>query len=661
MSIHNLQGHTLGQYELRELLGIGGMGAVYRGYQINLQRAVAVKVLSPMLAEDSSYIERFNREARIAASLEHAHIVRVYDYGTQENISYLVMHLLTGGALSQRMAQRADTENKMPSLGEVADLLKQLASGLDYAHEQGVIHRDIKPSNVMFDNQGNAYLVDFGIAKLLAVTSSLTAQGMVVGTWAYMPPEQWSSDELTPAADQYALGVVTYALVTGRLPFQAETPPVMMHKHLNEMPTPPHVQRPGVPEATSLVLGRALAKDPTERFPTVTAFAQAFEKAISGQAGENTNFWTASFHRKPAPQVNLTPSGGGSQGAALVRPITATQPIYRHPITWGLVTIVTVLALALIFVLVGQGKNNGSKTPAGSIGEVVASSTVTPSPTATPIIRTLPPPATATNPVDELDLAVTLAAQSATETVQAVFDRRLTQTAAVVPLSATPTSVITAIYARPTDTSTPLPSDTPTLTPSLTPSDTPTVTASPTLTETPSPTASPTLTVTLTPSPTPSDTPTFTLTPSETPTATSTATATLTATLTETPTATASFTPTVTPSLTASPTPTYTLTASATPSPTPSDTPTPTPTIVPSVLVGTPSPVIPTATLTPCQVADVNGNGAVDIFDLRLVAGLYGIRSDDPTYNARYDLDSSGEIDVLDLRRVAGQYGQMCP
>ncbi|HEX3050667.1 MAG TPA: serine/threonine-protein kinase, partial [Aggregatilineaceae bacterium] len=148
----------LGQYELRELLGSGGMGAVYRGYQAALKREVAVKVLSQQLAEQPGYLERFIREAEIAAALEHAHIVPIYDYGTQQGVNYIVMRLLTGGSLTQRLRWRAENHEPLPSLREIADLLNQLASALDYAHSKGVIHRDVKPNNVMFDAQGSAYL-----------------------------------------------------------------------------------------------------------------------------------------------------------------------------------------------------------------------------------------------------------------------------------------------------------------------------------------------------------------------------------------------------------------------------------------------------------------------------------------------------------------------
>src|SRR5215212_5432336 len=178
MGVDNLVGQTIGQYQFTELLGTGGMGAVYRATQNNLRREVAVKVLSGRLSEQPGYIQRFTREAKISAALEHPNIVPIYDYGTEGSISYVVMRLLTGGSLAQRLTPKPDGSMALPSMGEVSTFLRQLTSALDYAHSRSVIHRDIKPGNVMFDGHGTAYLVDFGIAKLMSgATSSITGTG----------------------------------------------------------------------------------------------------------------------------------------------------------------------------------------------------------------------------------------------------------------------------------------------------------------------------------------------------------------------------------------------------------------------------------------------------------------------------------------------------
>jgi serine/threonine protein kinase/uncharacterized protein YgiM (DUF1202 family) len=498
MTMQDLTGQILGSYQLRELIGVGGMGAVYRGYQTTLERAVAVKVLSTVLASEAGYVERFYREAKTAAALEHAHIVPVHDFGIQGSLSYVVMRLLTGGTLADRMQNRADKNKPLPSLGEIASLLRQMGSALDYAHTQGVIHRDIKPSNIMFDNQGNAYLVDFGIAKLLEATSALTSTGTTMGTPAYMPPEQWRSEELTPAADQYALGATIYALVVGRVPYEATTPYGLMHKHMNEKPDPPHLKRAGVPEAVSIVLERALAKKPQDRFPTVTALALAFENAISGQIGDRTGFFTATLPTKMAQiPAQATPSVPGApttveEGAprtptpsapASVPVIPAappSRPIHRHPVVWllGLGLIAALVALGIVIMSGGDHVSQPGNTPPAA-SAVAQNYTETPTATLTPEV----------SPTEEPTQAGGL----------------------VVLPSHTPTAVPTDILTRtPTTAPTASPTATPTLTLTNTPTQTPTQTPTATLTRTPTQTASPT--ATSTPTRTRTNTPTVTLT-----------------------------------------------------------------------------------------------------------------------------------------------------
>jgi len=290
MSVENLTGRKLGQYHLQELLGVGGMGAVYRAHQSALGRDVAVKVLPGELAREQGYVDRFTREARIAASLEHPHIVPIYDYGTQDGIAYVVMRMLNDGTLAQRLYVRRTRHEPLPALSETADLLRVMASALDYAHRKGVVHRDIKPGNIMFDD-GTPYIVDFGIARLIN-EASITGEQQVFGTPMYMPPEQWRDEELTPETDQYALASVVYALITGQSLFPTAQPQQLMFRHLNDTPTPPTAVRPDLPTAVSDVVGRALAKRPGDRFLTVTTFAQAFGAAVAGKETDTTGFFT---------------------------------------------------------------------------------------------------------------------------------------------------------------------------------------------------------------------------------------------------------------------------------------------------------------------------------------------------------------------------------
>lgn len=307
-SVDNLAGRKLGQYDLRDLLGIGGMGAVYRGHQSSLRRDVAIKVIIPALATHVEFMDRFIREAQTAATLEHPHIAPIYDYGIQDGFSYITMRLMIGGSLADRLS----ASQSLPSLDEVKHVLDALASALDYAHSHGVIHRDIKANNVMFDDQGRAYLVDFGIAKLTNDSTNLTGTGQIIGTPNYMAPEQWRGESITPATDQYALGILVYFMLTGKLPFESPTPYALMHKHLNEIAIPLKVFRPELPEALQKVIEKAIAKQPIDRYPTVGEFAKAFTAAIQSVPVSATGFFTEPLpqrsSKKPAEIFN-TPTG----------------------------------------------------------------------------------------------------------------------------------------------------------------------------------------------------------------------------------------------------------------------------------------------------------------------------------------------------------------
>jgi serine/threonine protein kinase/formylglycine-generating enzyme required for sulfatase activity len=444
MSVENLSGQTVGQYQLRELLGSGGMGAVYRAYQMSLKREVAVKVLPSNLVGEPGYFERFTREAEIAASLEHPHIVPVYDYGTQGKISFVVMRRLTGGSLADRLKQ-----GKQPSLGETASLLTQLASALDYAHSQDVVHRDIKPNNVMFDNHGSAYLVDFGIAKLLTSATQLTGTGMVIGTPPYIAPELWRGEEASPASDQYALAAMAYLLVTGNPPFEATTAPGMMYKHLNEMPTPAHTRRTGTPEAVTMILERGLAKDPAARFPTITALAQTFEGAVQGVEGTPTQFFNAPPRPKRTPEgraasqaptaVTVPPpslSSGGRAAPRSARPIIALAAVL-------------VIAAAGAILILGQNRS-GAPSPKETPSEIAAAPagllSDTPAP-ASSLTQSAPPPVSETpaptqTPLVPSDTPQPSAVPSATIDVLAQVWRPYTLTAE----SWTPTPNLTATF-----------------------------------------------------------------------------------------------------------------------------------------------------------------------------------------------------------------------
>jgi len=261
----------IGKYQLHEELGRGGYGTVYRAYDTVLKVERAVKVLHPALVTDPEFIERFKREAQLAAQLEHPHIVPVYDLGEDQGRFYLVMKYMPGGSLKDVLEkeERLDYERAV-------ELTSQVADALDFAHKKDFIHRDVKPGNVLFDEDGRVCIADFGFAKALSGASvSLSASGGMVGTPAYMAPEVWEGKKATPATDVYSLACVFYEMVTGRVLFEGESPAELVRKHIIEGPQFPEIWPEGVSEGTSAVLGKALAADPLERFANLTKMIKA--------------------------------------------------------------------------------------------------------------------------------------------------------------------------------------------------------------------------------------------------------------------------------------------------------------------------------------------------------------------------------------------------
>ncbi|MBN2392522.1 MAG: protein kinase [Anaerolineae bacterium] len=270
-------GKTLGNYRLIEQIGQGGMATVFKAYQPSMDRYVAVKILPSHFTQDATFVARFTQEARVLARLEHPHILPVYDYGEQEGITYLVMRYIEAGTLHDLIAQQGTL-----SLREITRLMGQVGRALGYAHDQGVIHRDIKPSNVLIDPQGNAFLTDFGIAKIVAGTANFTGTGAVIGTPAYMAPEQGLGKPLDARCDIYALGVMLYEMVTGQVPFDAETPLAVMMKHVYDPLPLPRFFRPDIPEVIERVILKALAKMPEDRFQTALEMVETLERAVDG-------------------------------------------------------------------------------------------------------------------------------------------------------------------------------------------------------------------------------------------------------------------------------------------------------------------------------------------------------------------------------------------
>lgn len=268
-------GSNLGPFRILHQIGEGGMARVYKAYQPSVERYVALKVLPSHYADDPQFIERFIREARTIARLEHKNILPVFDFGEQDGITYLAMRFVEGGTLKELMTKGCLT------LHDTQDLMTQVCSALDYAHRHGVIHRDVKPSNVIIDGEGAAYLTDFGIAKVLGGSGGdLTATGAAIGTPAYMAPEQAVGGAVDARTDIYALGIMLYEMLTGRVPFQADTPMAVLMAHMSDPLPLPHVFNADIPEAIEEVVIKALAKNPEDRYQTANEMAQALRLAI---------------------------------------------------------------------------------------------------------------------------------------------------------------------------------------------------------------------------------------------------------------------------------------------------------------------------------------------------------------------------------------------
>lgn len=295
----SLTGQTLGQFEILDEIGRGGMATVYRARQASINRTVAVKVLPRILLHDPSFYERFMREVDLIAHLEHPHILPIYDFGEAEGIPFIAMRYLGGGSMAQWIRR------SVPPLSRLSRPFTQVAAALDYAHGRGIIHRDLKPGNILLDENENAYLSDFGIARVL--DSNLTGSA-IIGTPAYMSPEQAHGQQLDARSDVYALGIVMYEIVTGREPFKAETPLALMLKQVSEKLPSPRDTRPDLPMAAELVIYKATAKQREERYGSAGELAAAFSAALQGVSDSDaTAFPTIDPQLLDEPTITPTP------------------------------------------------------------------------------------------------------------------------------------------------------------------------------------------------------------------------------------------------------------------------------------------------------------------------------------------------------------------
>lgn len=270
---------NIGRYEVKSELGRGGMATVYKAYDPRFEREVAIKVLPREMLHDPQFRVRFEREAKTVASLEHPAIVPVYDVGEEDGQPYFVMRNMTGGSLSERI------KGNSLSLTDTAKIIDRLASALDEAHAKGVVHRDLKPGNILFDHIGEPYVSDFGIAKIAQSPGSATVTGGgIIGTPAYMSPEQAQGDKVDGRSDIYALGVIVFEMLTGRQPYESDTPMAVVVKHITD--PVPHIldSNPNLPAELEPIIERAMAKSRDERYPNAREFSQALTAVARGES-----------------------------------------------------------------------------------------------------------------------------------------------------------------------------------------------------------------------------------------------------------------------------------------------------------------------------------------------------------------------------------------
>ncbi len=320
----------IGRYQIERVLGLGGMAVVFLAHDPDLKRKVAIKLLPRQFVFGAEMRARFIHEAQIVAALRHQAIVPIYDYGEFDEQPYLIMPYMPGGSLNRFIGE------PMP-VDEVVPIINRLAPALDKAHTQGIIHRDLKPDNVLFDEDDFPYLADFGIARLAEATQSMT----VIGTPAYMSPEQVSGDkQLDGRSDIYALGVIVFEMLTGCPPYEADTPAKLMFKHVHE-PVPNILAiRPDLPPMCQTVIARAMAKKPEARFEKAVLLAQSLSQAAPGMS------------RQPVikPQIDQPQAGEEeptaepiSEEAATIAVAEDSQPLAQHPPLFSRDTLADVL------------------------------------------------------------------------------------------------------------------------------------------------------------------------------------------------------------------------------------------------------------------------------------------------------------------------------
>ena len=539
--MNDLIGRTLGKYRIVARLGRGGMAEVYKAYQPGLDRYVAIKVLHGHLAEESDFIGRFKREAAAIASLRHPNIVQVYDFDIVGDLYYMVMEFIEGPTLKAELKERS-IRGKPFTLAEVARIFCALASAIDYAHSRGMVHRDLKPANIMFTHEGQVVLSDFGIARIMGA-SALTMTGAISGTPAYMSPEQGQGHHGDERSDIYALGVILYEMVTGTVPFDADTPLAIIMKHIHDPLPLPRTLNPDLPEAVERIILKALSKNPDDRYSSAGEMARALREAV-GLSADDTLAITPATTIAPPPRAE-----GGVEAPRAPAVPTATPPavtvaaatpgrgipVLPLAIVGGVLVVGCVVALVLLAPYALRSIAQWLPTPTGSVA-LTSATAPAPSPetsaavTATETLSAVTPASIGITVPPAADVTPTMtpttpASEMLTPAVGEESPIPVTYGAARVTLSPTPGMVaaeadVIPDFASSATPTAPVPEETATAnTSALLPTYTLPPTYTPLPTYTPYPTYTPPPTETPTPPPTYTPYPTYTPLPTYTPAA----------------------------------------------------------------------------------------------------------------------------------------------
>ena len=425
----SLVGKEVNGYEILSQVGQGGMATVFLARQRSMNRNVALKFLPNAFMNDEAYLQRFEREVRIVSQLEHRNIVPVYDFGEFEDQPYIAMRYMPAGSVEELLAA-----GRIP-MPRVLSIVEQVASALDYAHQNGILHRDLKPSNILLDDGGGVFITDFGIARILGESSSnITTQG-VVGTPSYMSPEQARGEPLDGRSDVYALGVMLFELTTGRRPFDSDTPYSIAVMHVTMLPPSPRDVEPSVTSSIEAVILRALHKQPDKRYATAGELAQALRFAVeqpttavddslaperAAAAAEQAPRRTLAAPSDPAPADKDTSQNLKLRFTHRLLPIGRARKAWVGVAAGGgigclLLTVLLVTAVSLLGDISDDGgaQDTATQSPADDDDATAAAAVATPS------------QATATEPSSEEYLQSTFAAleSAADATFTAVADR----------------------------------------------------------------------------------------------------------------------------------------------------------------------------------------------------------------------------------------------